>query len=69
MNFGTELQHRAKIASYRKASSDAALRAQGKRDEESLLDDTRALDEHPLCDDGEMYDGPCECRECLGYST
>lgn len=32
--------------------------------EAAVMDVTSLLDEHPIRD-GELYDGPCACKECL----
>lgn len=35
---------------------------------DQLVAITSLLKEHPVID-GEMYDGPCACAECLSYAT
>lgn len=59
-----ELNLRASIIARRHTlgETDAAMAEQARRDEQQLLADTEALDEHP---DG--YDGPCCCKTCMSY--
>lgn len=59
-----ELKFRAMTALRRRllGATHPALAEQALRDEQQLMDDTEALDEHP--DD---YDGPCYCAECRSY--
>ena len=59
-----ELKFRAMTALRRGllGATNPALAEQARRDEQQLMDDTEALDEHP--DD---YDGPCYCAECRSY--
>lgn len=59
-----ELNARASIIAKRHklGETDAAMAEQAMNDEQRLLADTEALDEHP---DG--YDGPCACKTCMSY--
>ena len=59
-----ELNFRAMAAARRAllGTTNPALAEQALRDEQQLMEDTEALDEHP--DD---YDGPCCCAECRSY--
>jgi hypothetical protein len=59
-----ELNARATIIAKRHklGKKDAVMAEQARRDEQQLLADTEALDEHP---DG--YDGPCYCKTCMSY--
>lgn len=59
-----ELTARASIIAMRHklGKSDPAMEEQAVKDEQQLIADTEALDEHP---DG--YDGPCCCKTCASY--
>ena len=59
-----ELNFRAAMVARRVTlgATNPALAQQAQRDEQQLLDDTEALDEHP-----EGYDGPCFCATCRSY--